>query len=228
MPKTPDVNKARERATSVMETAVEQTRSPLLAVLSAGEAAAQAVAKSLRRARERVAERAENGRNGVEELHGESRPKLDPAELRKLVDAYTQAAMQLYGYLAERGEKALDRLRKNPQFQRTMEQLEAAAQNAQERVEHVRELADETLSKVAQRLRGAGEQAASTVEDTARETAETAERAGAKASDTVQEAGQKTAGATRNTTRRAGRATSRATDKDKGKGKGGDSRKSQD
>ena len=64
------------------------------------------------------------------------------------------------GYLAERGEKALDRLRKNPQFQRTMEQLEAAAQNAQERVEHVRELADETLSKVAQRLRGAGEQAA--------------------------------------------------------------------
>ncbi|MBP2475960.1 heparin binding hemagglutinin HbhA [Crossiella equi] len=183
LPTAEDVRKATEQAATVFNTAIEQARTPLLAALGAGDLAAKAVVDALSKVRETANERAESAKTAVDSLPAELeglRSKLDPAEVRKLVDAYTQAAMQLYGYLAERGESTLDKLRSNPQVQTAQHQVEEA-------VAEVRELADDVLGKVTRRTRAAEQKAAATVKKAANATAEKLEDAAVK----VEEAGVK-------------------------------------
>lgn len=98
IPTAEDVNKAREQATHALGEAVEQARTPLLAALGAGDVAARALLDTLNRLREQA---------------DSARAELanDPAELRKRLDEYAQSAARLYGYLAERGEETLSRIR---------------------------------------------------------------------------------------------------------------------
>lgn len=185
MPKAKDVRKAREQAVEALNSAVEQVRTPLLAALGAGDLATQAVVDAVNKARERVSERAEAAKGAVEDLPTDLtslREKLDPAELRKLVDEYSEAAQKLYQKLTDAGEDALAKLRTQPQVKKALDQLEEAISTLQERVGDVagdaRELADDVLAKVTRRTRSVGEKAARTAQKVAGETAEAVVEAG--------------------------------------------------
>ncbi|MER5391567.1 hypothetical protein [Saccharopolyspora sp. NPDC002686] len=148
-PKTEDVNKVREQAEKTFGDAVEQARTPLLAALGAGDLAAQALLDAVSKVRSQLNERAEAARQELPNDLNELRGKLDPAELRKRVDAYSQTAKQLYDYLAERGEEALGRLQDQPQVKKAWSQVGTAQDKVEETVGEVRDLADDVLGKVS-------------------------------------------------------------------------------
>jgi heparin binding hemagglutinin HbhA len=196
LPKTEDVRKAGEQA-------VEVLRTPLLAALGAGDLATQAVRDAVNRTRTRVNEGADAAKGAVDELPRDLagvREKLDPAELRKLVDEYTDAAQKLYQKLADQGEDALNKLRAQPQVRKALDQLEEAIATLQARVGDAagdaRELADEVLAKVTRGTRSTGEKTARAVQRHAGEAAEAVERLG-----------DEVAHETRSTTRKAANRT---------------------
>ncbi len=196
LPKTDDVRRAREQA-------VEVLRTPLLAALGAGDLATQAVRDAVNKTRTRVNEGADAARGAVDELPRDLagvRERLDPAELRKLVDDYTEAAQKLYQKLADQGEDALNKLRAQPQVRKALDQLEEAIAALQDRVGDVagdaREVADEVLARVTRRTRSVGEK-----------TAIAAERAGADAAEAVTELGEDVAHEVRSASRKAANRT---------------------
>jgi heparin binding hemagglutinin HbhA len=195
-PKTEDVRK-------VVTSAIDQVRTPLLAALGAGNLASQAVVDAVAKAKERVTEGSEAARKNLEELPTDVdslREKLDPAELRKVIDEYTEAALKLYNKLAESGEQAWDKIASQPQVKKAIDQLEDALSTAQERVDELtgetRERVDGVLAKVTKRTRSAGEKAARKVTEVAGETA-----------DAVEELGGELAHETRSVTRKAANRT---------------------
>lgn len=188
-PNTEDVRKA-----------VEQVRTPLLAALGAGDLAAKAVLDAVSKARENVTERTEAVRKEIPTDVTSLREKLDPAELRKLVDEYTDAALKLYRKLAEQGEEAFDKLRAQPQVKKIVDQLEEAIEAAQNRaggaVTDARELAEDVLSKVTRRTRSVGEKTARAAEKLATETAEAVEDLGTDVAHEVRSTTRKVANRT--------------------------------
>ncbi|TVT59088.1 hypothetical protein FNH05_05825 [Amycolatopsis rhizosphaerae] len=180
-------NKGNDRTEDVrkaVNTAVEQLRTPLLAALGAGNLASQAVVDAVAKAKERVSEGGEAARRNVEELPSEVttlREKLDPAELRKLIDDYTEAALKLYNKLADTGEQALDKFLAEPRVKSVLEQVEEVLQTAQDRVGEVsaeaRERVEGMLGMVAKRTRAGGEKVAETAEKTAHKVADKVEEA---------------------------------------------------
>ncbi len=202
LPKTDDVRKASEQAAAAVGTAIEQARTPLLAALGAGDLAAKAVLEAVNRAKER----AETTKTAVEDLPGELgglREKLDPAELRKLVDEYTAAALKLYQKLADQGEDTLGKLKSQPQVKKAIDQLEEAIEAAQSRAGEVagdaRSLAEDVLARVTRKTRSVGEK-------TARATQQAAE----DLSEAVEEAGDEVAHEVRSTTRKLANKTAPA------------------
>ena len=197
LPSQEDVRKAREQAVAVLNTAAESVRTPLLAALGAGDLATQAVIDAVTKARAKVNEGATTARESVPTDLAGLREKVDPAELRKLVDEYTEAAQKLYHKLADQGEDALTKLKANPQVHKAIDQVEEAIATLQERVGDVagdaRELAEEVLAKVTRRTRVAGEKAASTIEQVTEDTALTVEEAGADVAREVRGASRKAA-----------------------------------
>jgi heparin binding hemagglutinin HbhA len=196
LPKTEDVRKAGEQA-------VEAIRTPLLAALGAGDMATQAVREAVNKTRTRVTEGADAARGAVDDLPRDLagvRERLDPAELRKVVDEYTDAAQKLYQKLADQGEDALNKLRAQPQVRKALDQVEEAIATLQHRVGDVagdaRELADEVLARVTRRTRSVGEK-----------TARAAERAGAEAAEAVEELGEDVAHEVRSASRKAANRT---------------------
>jgi heparin binding hemagglutinin HbhA len=187
--------KTDRKSGAVVTVALERARIPLLALVGVSDIAAKSVVDTVQKVRKQVNERAEAARSTVDELPGEIsglRSKLDPTELRKVVDSYTASAVQYYQYLAEHGEQAIDRLRSQPQVKRALEQAEAAAGDA-------RELADDVLGRVTRRTRSVGEK-------TARATEKASDQAAAK----VSEAGREAASTTRSTAQKAAASTSSA------------------
>lgn len=185
MPTAKDVRKARKQAVEALSAAAEQVRAPLLAAIGAGDLATQAVVEAVNKARGRATDRVEATRHAVEDLPSDLsglREKLDPAELRKLVDEYTDAAQKLYQKLTDAGEDAVAKLRNQPQVKKALDQLEEAIATLQERVGDVagdaRELADDLLAKVTRRTRSVGEKAARSVQQSAAEVAEVVTEAG--------------------------------------------------
>ncbi|PXY35071.1 hypothetical protein DI005_15635 [Prauserella sp. PE36] len=167
-------NASSEDVRKILNTAFEQVKTSLLAALGAGQLASQAVTDAVGKAKERVNESSEVARRNIEELPSDVdtlRERLDPAELRKLLDEYTEAALKLYHKLAESGEQTWEKFLAQPQVKKNVEQLEEALQTAQGRVDElshdVRERVDEVLSRVTGRTREAGEEAAIKVEDAA-------------------------------------------------------------
>jgi heparin binding hemagglutinin HbhA len=158
--RTEDVRKA-------VNTAVEQLRTPLLAALGAGNLATQAVSDAVSKAKERVSESSEAARKNIEELPSEVttlREKLDPVELRKVIDDYTEAALKLYNKLAQSGEQAWDKFLAEPRVKTVLEQVEDVLQSTQGRVGEVsteaRGKVEEVLGMVAKRTRTGGEKVA--------------------------------------------------------------------
>lgn len=123
---------------NIANTVVEQLRTPLLAALGAGNLAAEAVSDYVGKARERVTESGEAARKSVEDLPSDVsslRDRLDPAELRKLIDEYTEAALKLYNRLAETGEQTLDKFLAEPRVKSVIDQLEEVTNEARGRIE---------------------------------------------------------------------------------------------
>lgn len=203
LPSTEDVKKAREQAVAVLNTAAEGIRTPLLAAIGAGDLATHAVIDAVNKARTKVNEGTTSARETVDTLPRDLaglREKVDPAELRKLVDEYTDAAQKLYQKLADQGEDAWGRVKAQPQVSKAIDQLEEAIAALQDRVGDVagdaRELAEEVLAKVTRRTRSAGEK-------TARRVEATADAAAAK----VENLGDDAAREVRSTTRKAANRT---------------------
>jgi heparin binding hemagglutinin HbhA len=200
MPTTEDVRKAREQAVAVLNTAAESVRTPLLAALGAGDLATKAVIDAVTAARTKVNESATTARESVPTDLAGLREKIDPAELRKLVDEYTDAAQKLYQKLADQGEDALTKLKAQPQVSKGIDQLEEAIATLQHRVGDVagdaRELAEEVLSKVTRRTRSVGEKTARRIEDATEDAAVAVEGAGAEVAHDVRSASRKAASRT--------------------------------
>jgi heparin binding hemagglutinin HbhA len=184
-PNTDDVRKA-----------VEQVRTPLLAALGAGDLAAKAVLDAVSKAKDN----ADAARKELPTDVSSLREKLDPAELRKLVDEYTDAALKLYRKLAAQGEETLDKFRAQPQVKKVVDQLEEAIEAAQTRAGDVatdaRELAEDVLAKVTRRTRSVGEKTARAAEKLAAETAEAVEDLGEDVAHEVRSTSRKVANKT--------------------------------
>lgn len=203
IPKTEDVRKAREQAVEALNTAVDGIRTPLLAALGAGDMATQAVVDAVNKAKTKVNEGTDAAKDAAGELPTDLaglRDKLDPAELRKLVDEYTDAAQKLYQRLADQGEDALNKLRAQPQVRKAIDQVEEAIGTLQERLGDVagdaRELTDEVLAKVTKRTRSVGEKTARSAQKLADETAEAVEELGDDVAHEVRSASRKAANRT--------------------------------
>lgn len=143
----------------VMHTAREGVRTSLLAALGAGSMASQAVADALSKAKERVSSSSEAARKNIEDLPSEFehlRGRLEPSELRKLIDDSAEAATNLYRKLVSSGEQTWERA-VEPQVKRGVEQFEETLRTAQERVDHMttdaRERFDEAMALISRRAR---------------------------------------------------------------------------
>lgn len=200
LPTTEDVKKAREQAVAVLNTAADSVRTPLLATLGAGDLATRAVIDAVTKARTKVNESATTAKDAVPTDLAGLREKIDPAELRKLVDEYAEAAQKLYHKLADQGEDALTKLKAEPRVSKAIDQVEEAIATLQERVGDVagdaRELAEEVLAKVTRRTRSVGEKTARRVERIADETAEAVEELGDEVAHEVRSTSRKAANRT--------------------------------
>ncbi|GLZ36261.1 membrane protein [Lentzea sp. NBRC 105346] len=192
LPTQEDVRKAGEQA-------AHAARQTLLAALGAGDLAAKAVVEALNKAKER----SEKARAQAQEIPAELkdlREKLQPAELKKLVDAYSESALNLYNYLAEQGEATLEQIKSQPQVKKAVEQVEEAVEAAQKRAESatedLRELADDVLGKVTRRTRSVGEKVAHAVDKGSEKLAEEITEAGDEAAHEVRSTARKTANRT--------------------------------
>lgn len=200
---TPTSSNRTEEARKNLNAALEQVRTPLLAALGAGNLAAEAVADAVNKAKTRVTEGSETARKNIEELPTDVeslREKLDPAELRKVIDEYTDAALKLYHKLAESGEQAWDKFAAQPQVKNVIDQLEEVVHTVEERVEGVtaetRERVEDVLGKVTRKTRSVGEKTARTVEKVADEAAESVEEFGDDVAHEVRSASRKAANRT--------------------------------
>ncbi|MFT7836243.1 hypothetical protein Q5530_08835 [Saccharothrix sp. BKS2] len=185
LPTTEELRKAGEQA-------VAAARTPLLAALGAGDLAAKAVVEALNKARER----AEAAKQTAESTDFTGlKDRFDPAELRKVVDAYTQSALNLYQFLAVHGEEALEKLKTQPQLQKALHQVEEAVDTAQKRTgtaaADARDLADDVLGKVTRRSREVGEKAAGDVEEATEKLAEAVVEVGGEVAHEVRATARK-------------------------------------
>lgn len=187
-----------------MSNPIDQAKTPFLAAIGAGDYALASVTEAVMNARSRALtvrsraeQRAESARGRVadfpEEFNAqlnELRTKLDPEELRKVADAYVQAAAGIYVSLAERGDEVIAKVRKQPQVEDAIERAEDAAEDA-------RGLTTEVLGTVARQTRSIGEKAARATE-----------RVTGRTASAVTEAGAETAHQLRSTSRKAANQTS--------------------
>ncbi|GAA3889870.1 membrane protein [Saccharothrix violaceirubra] len=175
MSKLPNAEELRKAGEQVAAAA----RTPLLAALGAGDLAAKAVIDALGKARERVESTQAT----------DLRDKFDPAELRKVVDAYTQSAVNLFQFLAEQGEQTLEKLKNRPELQKAISQVEEVVGTVQKRTEEAaseaRDLADDVLGKVTRRTREAGEKVADDVDTVSERVAEAVVDAGGEVAEEV-------------------------------------------
>nr|WP_250549479.1 hypothetical protein [Pseudonocardia sp. H11422] len=225
LPTAADVRKAREQAAKNAAERAEVARTPLLAVLGAGDYAISTVTRAVTTARTRAAERADTVQNRVAEFPHEIedlRGKLTADELRKVVDQVRTQAEQYYAGLAERGEAAWDKLRKQPQVKQALTTIESVTERLDARVDEfvddAHDAAEKALTTVTRQTRSTGEKAAQATQRFAGEAAETVTEvskdaskavaeAGKDAAATIDEAGDEAASTTRSTTRKAANRT---------------------
>ncbi len=162
LPNADDVRKAREQAAKAAAERAEAARTPLYAMLGAGEFAVTAVTKAVTDATKAVADaraRATDARGTAGEPgeHGPHRltdlpQRMSGDELRKFLDELRAQFEKVYAEFAERGEQTWGQLREQPQLQHAVANLKAYTEKLDA---HVDSLVDEA--------RDAGEKALGTV-----------------------------------------------------------------
>lgn len=214
LPTAADVRKAREQAARSVAEQAGAARTPLLAVLGVGDYALSAVLDAVGTVRRRADERADR----VADIPH----RLTPSELRRSVDALRVQLEDKYAGLAERGEEAWGRIRRQPRVERAIGTIEDYTERLDARVDDLvddtRDAAAKALSIVTRETRSRGEKvaratqrvagdAAETVAKTGKDVAETVAEAGDDVADAIAEAGDDAAHATRSTTRKAANRT---------------------
>ncbi|MHA6780072.1 hypothetical protein ACVGOW_03605 [Pseudonocardia saturnea] len=182
LPTSTDVRKVRAQAAERAEVA----RTPLLAVLGAGDYAVASVSKVVADARAR----AEEAANRAAELP----QRLSPEALRQLVADLRADAEERYTGFAVRGEKTWGRIRKQPQVKNAISTIETYTDKLDARVDTAvdgaHDVAEKALSTVTRQTRSTGEKAARATQRFAAETAETVSEVAKDVSDDVAEAGK--------------------------------------
>ncbi|MHA6792403.1 hypothetical protein ACVGVM_02620 [Pseudonocardia bannensis] len=225
LPTAADVRKVREQAAKNAAERAGVARTPLLAVLGAGDYAVSTVTRAVTTARTRAAQRADLVQNRVAEFPHEIedlRGKLTADEFRKVVDQVRTQAEQYYAGLAERGEAAWGKLRKQPQVKQALNTIDSVTERLDARVDEfvddAHDAAEKALSTVTRQTRSTGEkaaratqrladEAAGTVAEVSKDAGKTVADAGKDAAAAIDEAGVEAAATTRSTTRRAANRT---------------------
>ncbi|MGH3613392.1 MAG: hypothetical protein ACRDRK_12530 [Pseudonocardia sp.] len=170
-PTAAEARKAREQAARSAAERARVARTPLLAVLGAGDFAVTTVVNAVTTVRARAAERADATSQRVS---GFPR-KLTPDELRKAADDLRSQAGQTYVDLTERGEKAWGRIRKQPQVKRALSTIEGYTEKLDARIDDLvddaRDAAEQTLSTLTRQTRSTGEKFARVTRKAANRTA---------------------------------------------------------
>jgi len=199
LPTAADVRKVREQAAKNAAERAEAARTPLLAVLGAGDAAVTVVTKAIVDAQTRRRAQADKVQAYVTALP----QKLNADEARKTVAELREQAGTAYAGFAERGEKAWGKIRTQPQVKDAIARIETYTEKLDARVDSLvddaHDAAEKALAVVTRQTRSVGEKAARDTEEVADETAETV----AEVAGRISEAGAEAAHATRSTTRRA-------------------------
>jgi heparin binding hemagglutinin HbhA len=226
LPTTADVRKARHDAAKTAAERAEVARTPLLAVLGAGDLAVSAVSKAVAEARTRAAAartRAEDVQHRVAELP----QHLNGEELRKAVAELREQAGQAYAGFAQQGEKTWGRIRQQPQVKQAIATVESYTEKLDAQVDgwvdDVHDAAEKALTVVTRQTRSTGErvaqatqrasgQAAVKVTEASAEASKTVADTGAEVAAEIAEAGAEAAHETRSTTRKAANRTAPQTE----------------
>jgi heparin binding hemagglutinin HbhA len=199
LPTAADVRKVREQAAKNAAERAEAARTPLLAVLGAGDAAVTVVTRAVVDAQTRRRAQVDKVQAYVTALP----QKLSADEARKTVAELREQAGTAYAGFAERGEKAWGKIRTQPQVKDAIARIESYTEKLDARVDSfvddAHDAAEKALAVVTRQTRSVGERAARSTEQVADETAETVTEVAGK----ISEAGDEAAHATRSTTRRA-------------------------
>lgn len=212
LPTTADVRKARHNAAKSAAERAEAARTPLLAVLGAGDIAVNAVSKAVEGVQHRVAELPQH---------------LNSDELRKAAAELREQAGKAYAGFAKQGEQTWVRIRKQPQVQEAIARLETYTGKLDSRVDDIvddaRDATEKALTAVSTQTRSTGERiakatqrftgrTAETVTEVSKDASKTVAQAGTEAAGTISEAGTEAARETRSTTRRAANRTAPKTE----------------
>lgn len=206
LPTSTDVKKLREQTAEQAEV----VRTPLLAVLGAGDYAYSTVTRAVTDARSTATKRVEDAQARVSELPDEFkelRGKLSSDNLRKQVEEFRSEVEGVYVGFAKRGEKAWGRIRTQPQVEQAIATVEDLTEKVDARVDEfvddTHEVAAKTLDTVTTRTRSAGEKVARRTQTAAGEAAEAVTEASKDAAEAITEAGDEAAAGTRSTARKA-------------------------
>jgi heparin binding hemagglutinin HbhA len=222
LPTTDEVRKTRLHVAKNAAQRAEAARTPLLAVLGAGDLAVTALSKAVAEARTRAtvagakaAEQAEEVQTRVAGLP----QRLNSEELRKAATDLRVQAEQAYSGFAERGADTWGRIRRQPQVKEALARIETYTEKLDARVDDLvddaRDAAEKALAVVSTQTRSTGERLARATQRFSGQAAETVAEAGTEAAGTIAEAGDEVARETRSTTRKAANRTAPkpATDK---------------
>ena len=201
LPTAADVRKAREQvARSAVERA-EAARTPILAVLGAGDLAVDTVSRRVSTARSQAGDVQQRAAELPQIL-------LRPSEFRRAVSELRAQAEATYSGFAERGEQAWSRIRTQPQVKQVISTIETYTEKLDAQVDvlvdEAHDAAEKALRTVTRQTRSAGEKVAAVAEDAALEAAETVSdladdaakavaKAGAEVSEDITEAGAEAA-----------------------------------
>jgi heparin binding hemagglutinin HbhA len=200
LPTSKDVQKAREQAVKAAAERAETARTPLLAVLGAGDVAVATVARALEdvrvraeKARARAAAQAEDVQHRAVELP----QRLSTDELRRAVAELRVQLERSYEGFAARGQETWGRLRTQPQVEQALRTIEAYTEKLDARVDgfvdDAHDVAEKALATVTRRTRSVGEKAARRTEALADDAAQAVTTAAEKASEAVAETGAEVA-----------------------------------
>ena len=230
LPTIAEVRKARHDAAKTAAERAEAARTPLLAVLGAGDLAVTAVSKAVAEARTRAAAarvKAAEQAGDVQQRVAVLPQHLNGEELRKAVAELRTQAGHAYAGFAEQGEKTWGRIRTQPQVKDALARIEAVTGKLDARVDDLvddaRDATEKALAVVTTQTRSTGERVARATQRFSGRAAETVQEAGEDASKTVAHAGSDAAGAiseagaevaheTRSTTRKAANRTAPKTE----------------
>lgn len=228
LPTAKDVKKARKQATHAVSDALEPARTPLYAMIGAGDLAAEAVRDYVARARGEAAGQAKEVQTKVTDLQSrltdlqerlvevrvqvrtkvgelpddvaELRGKFEPTELRTALEGYVKSLQDIYEKLATRGESTAEKLRRQPRVKHALDRVEDAADTAEERVGKIVDDAKEIADDVLGRV-------TRRTRSVGEKAAIATEKAADEVSEAVEEAGAEVAHATRSVSRKVANRT---------------------